>query len=344
LAISLLDTLADRLNRPLLIGRRHISGRLVLAPMTYLGHVAFRELLAGFGGFGLLFSEMCSAKRIPHENRFASAYFRWRDEELPHLVCQIVGETPEVMATAARVIEREGFFGVDINFGCAAAAICRIRCGAALLKEPRLAQQIVAAVRAAVTIPVWVKFRTGWQDDPDRAVDMARRFEDGGADALTFHPRVAPDRRARRPKWDYITRVKQAVDIPVFGNGDVFTPEACLDMLERTGCDGVAVGRMAVARPWIFAEWSDRRVFGPEVYLDTALELSRLLSKHFTPPRALRRFKRYARYFSANFRFGHTLFNRIDKAADMAAARQALQGFFADGAERGVQPNLNLLQ
>ncbi|HSM73649.1 MAG TPA: tRNA-dihydrouridine synthase, partial [Desulfobacterales bacterium] len=105
------------LNRPLTVGGRRVRGRLALAPMTYLGHVAFRELLAGFGGYGLLFSEMCSAKRLPRENPAASAFFRWRPRELAHLVCQIFGAESEVMAAAAARVAREGFFGVDINLG-----------------------------------------------------------------------------------------------------------------------------------------------------------------------------------------------------------------------------------
>ena len=111
------DELATRLNRPLTIGQTKIDRRLVLAPMTFLGHVAFRELLAGFGGFGLLFSEMCSARRIPHEIRTGSPYFCWREAERRHLVMQIVGDDPSTMATAARIIEDNGLFGVDLNFG-----------------------------------------------------------------------------------------------------------------------------------------------------------------------------------------------------------------------------------
>ncbi|KPJ76504.1 MAG: dihydrouridine synthase, partial [Deltaproteobacteria bacterium SG8_13] len=194
------DELSRMLNRPLAVGNRRIDIRLLLAPMTFLGNVAFRQLVAGFGGCGLLFSEMCSAGRIPHENRNNSCYFRWRDEELPSLVCQIVGDAPDTMAGAARIIEQNGFFGVDINFGCSAAAICSRQYGAALLKTPRRAAAIVAAVRRAVSIPLFVKFRTGWSDDPRPAVELAKRFEDAGADALTFHPRVAPDRRSRPPR------------------------------------------------------------------------------------------------------------------------------------------------
>ncbi|MCP4576734.1 MAG: tRNA-dihydrouridine synthase family protein, partial [Deltaproteobacteria bacterium] len=243
--------LSKLLKQPLSIDNRNIRTRLFLAPMAGIGHIAFREVVSGYGGYGLLFSEMCSAKALPHENSKVSPVFRWREEELSYLVCQIFGSDPRIMAKAAQRVEKEGFFGVDINFGCSVAAICKKNCGAALLKTPDLAVSIVAAVCRAVSIPVFVKFRTGWRDEPGPAVDMARRFEDAGVHALTFHPRVAPDRRSRPPKWGYIGKIKQAVSIPVVGNGNVFDTGACLEMLETTGCDGVAIGRMAIARPWI---------------------------------------------------------------------------------------------
>jgi len=337
-------SLADILNTPLTIGGRTVENRLALAPMAQLGHIAFRELLAGFGGVGLMFSEMSSAKRLRHENRRVSPYFRWRDEERDRLVWQIFGNDPDIMADAARRIEAEGFFGVDINFGCAASSICAQAGGAAVLKDPDLAGRIVLEIRRAVGIPVLVKFRTGWRDDPRFAVAMARRFEDAGADALTFHPRVAPDRRAQRPKWAYISGVKAAVGIPVFGNGDVFTSEACTDMLSRTGCDGVAVGRMAVARPWVLAQWSGRMPAGEAPFLETALRLAGLLSKHYEPKDALRRFVRFSLYFCSNFLYGHRLHTRISNARDLAGVQRILEDFFKTPPAVASRPNMNFFR
>lgn len=331
------------LNRPLKIGGRTIGGRLLLAPMTHLGHVAFRELLADFGGYGLLFSEMCSARSIPQETRQrSSAYFRWRKAELGQLVCQIVGDEPEQMAAAARLIESIGFFGVDINFGCSTKAICSRKLGAAVLKHPGRAAQIVTAVRQAVQIPVFVKYRTGWQDDVRPALELARRFEAAGADALTFHPRVAPDRRSRPPRWQYITQIKSAVGIPVFGNGNVFTLEDCRKMIEMTGCDGIALGRIGIARPWVFACWSNGYRVRPEVYLDTMLRLDRLTQAHFDPARALRRYKRFCMYYCANFRFGHTLYSRIQNESCLTTIRNRILDFFDSAPQFSVRPNMNL--
>jgi tRNA-dihydrouridine synthase B len=340
----MLINLQSYLGQPLKIGSKTIDNRLVLAPMTFLGHVAFRELLSQYGGYGLLYSEMCSAKAVPHENRFISPYFRWRDEERPRLVCQIFGGDPTVMARAARRIEREDLFGVDINFGCCNGSICRQNCGAAVLKDPDLAVRIVDEVRRAVTFPLSVKFRTGWQDDPHRAVDLARRFEAAGADALIFHPRVAPDRRSRPPRWEYIGLVKQAVGIPVFGNGDVFDRNDCRKIIETTGCDGVALGRMAIARPWIFAAWTNGLKPGPDIYLEAALQLAGLLTKHYDSIQAIRRFKRFSFYFAANFKFGHLLHSRLLNAADMVQIEQILQRFFDKSPDLVSKPNLNFFK
>lgn len=335
------DDLATRLNRSLTIGGATIDRRLVLAPMTFLGHIAFRELLARFGGFGLMFSEMCSARRIPHELGTGSAYFCWREAERRHLVVQIVGADPAAMVTAARIIADQGLFGVDLNFGCSVATICKQQCGAALLKTPDQAARIVEAVRRAVSIPLFVKFRTGWIDDPAVPVDLARRFEDAGADALTFHPRVAPDRRSRPPRWDYITRVKQAVSIPVLGNGDVFDAADCRKMLDSTGCDGVAIGRMAIARPWLMAELCGLLQADETIYHRTAMALLQLMQKHFDERRALRRFKKFALYFSANFKFAHSFNTRIANAPDLAAIEKILDDFFSRSPALVQRPNMN---
>ena len=336
--------LADLLNRPLKIGTRTIPNRLVLAPMTFLGHVAYRHLLDELGGCGLMFSEMCSAGRIPQEDRRVSPYFRWRDAEAGHLAIQIVGNKPERMALAAQRIQSEGLWGVDINLGCSTTAICKHNQGAALLKDTRAAVDLVSRVRRAVICPVTVKFRTGWQDDPRIPVDFARRLEDAGVDALTFHPRVAPDRRNRPPKWEYIGQVKAAVSIPVFGNGDVFDADDCLRMLRTTGCDGVALGRIAIARPWQFHQWICGVEPAAALYKDVSLRLSRLLRHYFDLKSALRRYQRYAPYLASNFSFGNSLYNRLRNAADFEAIESALEDFFRKDPPLRHRPNLNFLR
>ncbi|MBA3010096.1 MAG: tRNA-dihydrouridine synthase family protein [Desulfobacula sp.] len=336
------EKLARHLNTPLPIGNKSIDNRMVLAPMAGLGHIAFRELVSEFGGFGLLFTGMCSARAVPQENPAISNVFKWRPAELPFLVCQIFGSTPDSMASAARRIEAEGFFGVDLNFGCSVAAICKKGCGAALLKTPELAVNIVAAVRQAVSCPVFVKFRTGWENNPQFAADMAKQFEDAGADALTFHPRVAPDRRNRPPRWDIITRVKDAVSIPVFGNGNLFDITDGIKMTNQTACHGLSLGRMAVARPWIFAQWTKGMLPEDDIYHTTALRFTHLLSRHYDDRFAVKMFKKFAPYFCANFKFSNAILKQLIKADTILEIRTNIDFLLKNSPEILKTPNLTL--
>ncbi|MGM0452298.1 MAG: tRNA dihydrouridine synthase [Thermodesulfobacteriota bacterium] len=331
-------------NRPISIGDRVVAKRLFLAPMAGLTHVAFRQLASEYGGYGLMFTEMCSARALPRENPAVSKVFCWRAGELDRLVCQIFGADPAGMAAAARRVEAEGFFGVDINFGCSVAAICKQNAGAALLKTPEQAAAIVRAVRKAVGVPVFVKFRIGWSDDPASAVDLARRFEDAGADALVFHPRVAPDRRSRPPKWAYIGRVKAAVSIPVFGNGEVFCLDDAQRMLAETGCDGVSLGRIAVARPWVFAEWTAGFEADSGIYHRCAHRMMALLAAHYEPVTALRRFKKWAVYFFAGFKYGHRFSAMLRGAKDSERVYATLDEIFRTPPEVAGRPNMNLFR
>ncbi len=330
------------INKPLSIGKKQVENRLFLAPMAALGHIAYREILSDYGGCGLQFMEMCNAKAVPHENRHVSTTFRWRDEELDSLVCQLFGSEPSVMAKAAERIEKENFFGVDINFGCSVAAICNKNSGAALLKDPKLAAEIVSSVREAVSFPVFAKFRTGWSNDPLPAVDMAKRFEDAGADALVFHPRVAPDRRGRPPRWDYIKMVKDAVSIPVFGNGNVFDAGDVEKMIEETGCDGVSIGRAAIAKPWIFAELANGFQPDDDIYRVHILKMIELLEKHYPPVNALKLFKKSAIYFSANFKFGHKIWAKMIKGNSMDDIKNNINEIFVTTPEVSLRPNMNM--
>jgi len=330
------------INTALSIRGGHIPNRLLLAPMAGLGHIAFRELVAEFGGYGLLFTGMCSAKAVPHENPAVSPVFKWRTAELPRLVCQIFGPDPLSMARAAERIEKEGFFGVDLNFGCSVSAICKKGSGAILLKSPTLAVDIVKAVRRAVNIPVFVKFRTGWENNVTAAVDMAQRFEDAGADALVFHPRIAPDRRSRPPLWEHITQVKQGVSIPVFGNGNLFEWSDCEKMFEKTGCDGFSIGRMAVARPWLFAQWSQGFVPDEQTPFAAAIRLTQLLLKYHDERTALKLFKKYVPYFAAGFKFGHAICKEVLKGDKISQIQEIITTLAAEKPATALRPNLHL--
>ncbi len=331
----------ETVTAPFTVRGKTVKNRLFLAPMAGLGHVAFRELVAEFGGFGLLFTGMCSAAAVPHENPDVSAVFRWRRAELPYLVCQIFGADPDVMAKAAERIADENFFGVDLNFGCSVAAICRKGSGAALLKNPDLACRIVESVRKSVTVPVFVKFRTGWEDNDRQPAQMARQFENAGADLLVFHPRVAPDRRNRPPRWEYIKTVRQAVNIPVFGNGDIFTCSDLQSVVMETGCDGVSLGRIAVSKPWVFSRWAGGLSVDHTCYRRTAERMAVLLRQHFGDTQGMKFFRKWLPYFCANFKFGHTISRRFLGCKSMSGIERCIETVFEKPPEIRERPNLN---
>ncbi|WP_367238915.1 tRNA dihydrouridine synthase [Desulfovibrio sp. UCD-KL4C] len=334
--------LAAQLSTPIMIGGNSIPNRLWLAPMAGLTHIAFRQVLDHYGSCGLVFTEMCSAKAVPSENPRISPVFRWQNWELPNLVCQLAGSEPEELVIAAERVEREGFFGVDINMGCSARGMTKREAGAALLKTPDKAVAIVKAIRKAVSIPVFIKFRTGWSKDIEPAVALAKKLEAAGADCLVFHPRVAPDKRTRPPMIDHIRFIKEAVSIPVFGNGNVTTQQHCQKMLDTTGCDGVSVGRMAVARPWIFAQWTTGYTPDDNIFQDYVLRLATALEQEFDPSRGIKRFRLFMSYFAANFKFGHSLQATFATAKTMEDVRRLAKEHIRPNMDLSLSPNMNL--
>lgn len=303
--------LSTHLSRPLRLGGREIDARLLLAPMVGLTHIALRETIRFFSPPGLLWTEMCAARSLPTERPERSNVFCWDPQEAGRLVCQIMGADPAEMARAAARVEREGLFGVDLNMGCSVAAVCKQGAGAALLREPERAAAVVREVRRAVDCPVLVKLRSGWTRENNDAADLAKRLEDAGADGLVFHPRLAPDRRTRPPRWEDIARAKRAVDIPVFGNGNVFTREDAKRMLETTGCDGIALGRIAAAKPFVFGRWLGRLDPSPEQYAVSARSMVRTLWSRYEPSRAFKLYRKWLQYFAASFVFGHDLRSKL---------------------------------
>lgn len=325
------QNLARLLNTPLQIGTKTIANRLALAPMAGLGHVAFREVVEHFGGCGLLFTGMLNARALPTENPRTSPFFRWNKEELPNLVGQIFGSDPTEMAAAAQRLEQEGFFGVDINMGCSVAVIVKRGAGAALLRQHDATLNMALAVRKAVKFPLLVKMRTGWSNDPAPAIELALALQNIGVNAITFHPRVSPDRRTRPPNLEHLRQFKAALNIPIFGNGDIFTGNDCLHMLQKTGCDGVSIGRLAIARPWIFQALKngDDELEDLENRLRTSANM--VLQKfwqQYEPSLAIKLYKKYLVYFCANYSFGNRIYGQLGKATTEACLQLALQEHF----------------
>ena len=333
----------DFLNTPLKTGTKEIKKRVILAPMAGLNHIGFRELLRGFGGYGLLFTGMLNARAVPKENRFKSNVFKWKDNELGLLGTQIFGDEPNVMAEAAKRMENEGFYCIDINFGCSVKTICAKNYGAALLKQPDLAVKIIDHVRKKVEFPVFVKFRTGWTEDIEKAADLAKRFENAGADAITFHPRVAPDKRSRTPKWQNIRTIKESVKIPVFANGNIFSFEDAEKVCDLTGCDGISIGRIAIAKPWIFSSWTESKKFDYDIYKSTLQNAVSLFTTYFDEDYGVRLFKKFYTYFCANFKFGNQFSGIMLKAGKTKKdMNNAIEELFKNKPEVVKIPNLNL--
>lgn len=339
--------LASLLGQPLAIGNKIAPNRLWLAPLAGLGHTPFRELVTSYGVRPLLFTGMCSARAVPTENPARSAVFSWREEELPHLVCQLFGADPTDMAEAARRVEAEGFFGVDINMGCSVSALVKRGCGADLLRDTERALRMVDAMRKAVSIPLFVKFRTGWTPDPQPAAALAKQFEAAGVDCLVFHPRVAPDRRTHPARRDHIRVISEAVSIPVMGNGDVFGPDDAEAMLNATGCAGVSIGRIGVARPWVFASWmgqlDDDPARNPDLWRETPLRMLALLERHIAEPtRVVKMFRKFILYYAANFSFGNTLYGRCMRGESVEQLRSDLHEVFGALPQVAARPGMLL--
>lgn len=223
-----------------------------LAPMAGMADMAFRELCADYGA-GYTVTEMVSSKGLTMGDK-KSAMLLTLGEREGKAGAQIFGDNPEIMAEAAvKCLEFKPDI-IDINMGCPAPKVAMNGGGASLMKSPRLAGEIVKAVSQAVDIPVTVKIRKGWDDNSVNAVELAEILEKNGAAAIAVHGRTRMQMYSGEVDYDIIRRVKEAVDIPVIGNGDITDVQSAAIMLEKTGCDAIMIGRGALGNPWIFQQ------------------------------------------------------------------------------------------
>lgn len=234
---------------PFRVGKVMVDPPVLLAPMEDVTNVAFRRIVKRIANPGLMFTEFVSSMAARYRPQIAMDKMTLVEEERP-LGIQIFGGDPDVMADTARLCVEMGADLVDINMGCWVPKVCRQGSGAALLKDPFLAERIVEAVVKAVPIPVTVKVRAGWSYDLFAAPELAKRFEAVGAQMITLHARFARQGFEGTADWRLIEALRKAIQIPLVGNGDIRDPTSALRMFRETGCDGVMVGRLAIANPW----------------------------------------------------------------------------------------------
>lgn len=230
------------------IGSLTLNSRVYVPPMAGVTDMVFRGLVRAFDRNCMLATEMVSSRALLMRPEARQIVLKEYDHPIG---IQLFGHEPDVMAEAALIAQAHGPDFIEINMGCPVPKITRGQDGCALMKDPALAEQIVAAVRSVISLPLTVKFRLGWDDRSRTAVEFAKMLESAGACAVTVHGRTRQQLYSGSADWDFIGKVKQALTIPVFGNGDVFEPQDAVRMLEMTGCDGVAVARGTLGNPWL---------------------------------------------------------------------------------------------
>ncbi len=262
----------------LTIGNVTLDNNIILAPMAGVTDLPFR-LLCREQGAGLLCMEMVSAKAIMYRNKNTESLMEIHPDEKP-VSLQLFGSDPDIISEMAKQIEERDFAILDINMGCPVPKVVNNHEGSALMKNPSLVEQIVSKTVKAISKPVTVKIRKGFDDEHVNAVEIAKAAEAAGASAVAVHGRTREQYYAGKADWDIIAQVKQAVTIPVIGNGDITGAESAKAMLEQTGCDGIMIGRAARGNPWIFREISTFLETGVKADAPTKKEVRDVILRH----------------------------------------------------------------
>ena len=257
------------------IGSLVLDNPLILAPMAGITQLPFRRL-AREAGCALVVTEMVSVKGLVHGSKKTAEILVSHPSERP-LSAQIFGADPEVMKEASQRVQGIGADIIDVNLGCSVRKVVRQGAGAALMREPEMLETILKAIRSAVSLPLTVKMRTGWEPSGEQAIRAARIAEDCGVDAVAIHPRTAIQGFGGSADWSLIARLKDSVSIPVIGNGDIKGPDDVLRMQRETGCDGVMIGRASIGNPWIFTQALDLIHSRPPEWPDLTKRLETVL-------------------------------------------------------------------
>lgn len=317
--------------RPLTIGGVTLENNLILAPMAGVTDLPFR-LLCKEQGAGLLCMEMVSAKAIWYKNKNTAPLLAIDERELP-VSLQLFGSEPELMAEIAKQIEELPFAFLDINMGCPVPKVVNNGEGSALMKKPILAGKIIEAIVKAIDKPVTVKIRKGFDDEHVNAVEMAHIAEESGAAAVAVHGRTREQYYSGSADWDIIRQVKEAVSIPVIGNGDILSATEVQKMYEQTGCDGFMIARGAEGNPWIFKQILHYFETGEQLPKPTIDEMSAMMLRHaemmiefkgeFT---GIHEIRKHAAWYTAGYPNSSRFRGKINEVESLDELKALLEG------------------
>ncbi len=317
------------------IGNVEIENNIALGPMAGVTDLPFR-MLCKEQGCGLMYTEMVSAKAILYNNKNTDELLRVDKKESPVAV-QLFGSDKDIMAEIASKIENNSYDFIDINMGCPVPKIVNNGEGSALMKNPRLAGEIVKSMVEKCKKPITVKFRKGFDDDSINAVEFAKIMEANGASAVTVHGRTRMQYYSGEADWDIIRQVKEAVKIPVIGNGDISKPEDAKRMIEETGCDGVMIGRAAMGNPWIFKRCSHYLKTGElldkpstKEILDMILRHGKMLIEYKGEYTGVREMRKHVAWYVTGMRYATTIRNNVNLIQDYDELEQMLKNTLKD--------------
>lgn len=263
------------------IGNVEIENQLVLAPMAGISNTSYRKIIKKMGA-GLIYAEMVSTNAITYGNEKTYSLLKMDESERP-IVQQIFGSDIKTFVTAAKLIEKTMHPDIiDINMGCPVPKVAvHAQAGSALLKNPQKIGEIVKAVVESVSVPITVKIRSGWDEKSINAVEVAKICEKNGASAIAIHARTRSEGYSGKANWDIIKEVKENVNIPVIGNGDITSPKLAKKMLDETGCDAVMIGRGALGNPWIFKSCLEYLKSGKIIAEPSNIEKIEMIKEHY---------------------------------------------------------------
>ena len=309
-----------------------LKNNVILAPMAGVTDLPFR-LLCKEQGAGLLCMEMVSAKAIYYNNKNTETLMQIEPEERP-VSLQLFGSDPVIMSEMAKRIEDRPFDILDINMGCPVPKVVNNGEGSALMKNPGLVRKIVTSVSKAIKKPLTVKIRKGFDENNINAVEIAKIIEDSGAAAVAVHGRTRQQYYSGKADWDIIRQVKEAVSIPVIGNGDVDSPQKAKQLLEETGCDGIMVGRATEGNPWIFREIShylDTGELLPHPALEEVKEMilrhARLQLEYKGEYTGMREMRKHVAWYTAGFPHSARLRGAVNEIESMEQLMVLLDGW-----------------